>query len=264
MRAHARSLAPCYTKCMAWIARDNERVNVGTGFGNLGNRVAASVETTNSFLGRVYRTMALGLGVTGVVAMLVASSPAALEYLVMNRGVMFMLIIAQLVMVFAFTGLLSRVSAAVAGAMFFAYAALTGVTFSTIFLIYTHGSIAGTFFVTAGAFAGLSAYGALTKRDLSGMGSFLFMGLIGLVLASVVNIFLGSPAIYWLTTFMGVIVFTGLAAYDTAKLKQLAATSDVSGDRGRKLALQGALMLYLDFINLFLMLLRLFGNRRRD
>ena len=249
---------------MAWIARDNERVNVGTGFGELGNRAAASVETTNSFLGRVYRTMALGLGVTGLVAMLVASSPAALEFLIMNRGVMFLLIIAQLVTVFAFTGLLSRISAGAAAAMFFGYAALTGVTFSTIFLVYTHGSIAGTFFVTAGAFAGLSAYGYVTKRRLDGLGSFLFMGLVGLVLASIVNIFLGSPAIYWLTTFMGVIVFSGLAAYDTAKLKQLAAASDVSGDRGRKLALQGALMLYLDFINLFLILLRLFGDRRRD
>jgi FtsH-binding integral membrane protein len=249
---------------MAWIARDNERVNVGTGFGELGNRAAASVETTNSFLGRVYRTMALGLGVTGLVAMLVASSPAALEFLIMNRGVMFLLIIAQLVTVFAFTGLLSRISAGAAAAMFFGYAALTGVTFSTIFLVYTHGSIAGTFFVTAGAFAGLSAYGYVTKRRLDGLGSFLFMGLVGLVLASIVNIFLGSPAIYWLTTFMGVIVFSGLAAYDTAKLKQLAAASDVSGDRGRKLALQGALMLYLDFINLFLLLLRLFGDRRRD
>ena len=249
---------------MAWIARDNERVNVGTGFGELGNRAAASVETTNSFLGRVYRTMALGLGVTGLVAMLVASSPAALEFLIMNRGVMFLLIIAQLVTVFAFTGLLSRISAGAAAAMFFGYAALTGVTFSTIFLVYTHGSIAGTFFVTAGAFAGLSAYGYVTKRRLDGLGSFLFMGLIGLVLASIVNIFLGSPAIYWLTTFMGVIVFSGLAAYDTAKLKQLAAMSDVSGDHGRKLALQGALMLYLDFINLFLLLLRLFGDRRRD
>jgi FtsH-binding integral membrane protein len=249
---------------MAWIARDDERVKVGSGFGAVGDRMSLSVETTNSFLRRVYRTMALGLGVTGLVAMGVASSQAAIEFFIMNRGVMMLMIIAQLAMVFAFTGLLRRVSAATAAAMFFAYAALTGVTFSTIFLVYTHGSIAGTFFVTAGAFAGLSAYGYVTKRNLDGLGSFLFMGLIGLVLASIVNIFLGSPAIYWLTTFMGVIVFTGLTAYDTAKLKQLAASTDVSGDHGRKLALQGALMLYLDFINLFLILLRLFGDRRRD
>ena len=253
---------------MAWVARDNERVNVGSGFGAFGGARAGgasvSAEVANGFLRRVYRIMALGLAVTGVVALLVASSPAALELFVMNRGVMMLLVIAQLVMVIAFSGLLTRVSAGTAAFMFFAYAALSGVTFSTIFLVYTRASIAGTFFVTAGAFAGLSAYGYLTKRNLDGMGSFLFMGLIGLVLASIVNLFLGSPAIYWLTTFMGVIVFTGLAAYDTAKLKQLASMTDVSGDQGRKAALQGALMLYLDFINLFLMLLRIFGGRRRD
>jgi len=251
---------------MAWVARDNERVNIGSGFGAFGGAGSANVsaEVANGFLRRVYQIMALGLAVTGVVALLVASSPAALELFVMNRGVMMLLVIAQLVMVFAFTGLLTRVSAGTAAAMFFAYAALSGVTFSTIFLVYTSASIAGTFFVTAGAFAGLSAYGYVTKRNLDGLGSFLFMGLIGLVLASIVNIFLGSPAIYWLTTFMGVLVFTGLAAYDTAKLKQLAATMDVSGDQGRKAALRGALMLYLDFINLFLMLLRIFGGRRRD
>jgi hypothetical protein len=249
---------------MAWIARDNERVNIGTGFGAMGDRLTASIETTNSFLRRVYRTMALGLGVTGLVAMAVASSQAAVDFFIMNRGVMLLMIVAQFVMVFAFTGLLSRVSAAAAGAMFFTYAALTGVTFSTIFLVYTHGSIAGTFFITAGAFAALSAYGYTTKRDLSGVGSFAFMGLVGLIIASIVNIFLKSPAIYWLTTFMGVIVFTGLAAYDTAKLRQLAAQTEISGDHGRKLALQGSLMLYLDFINLFLFLLRIFGGRRRD
>jgi len=252
---------------MAWIARDNERVNVGNGFGRFDASARAervSSVVANAFLGRVFRTMALGLAVTGGVAAAVASSPALLQTLVLNRGVLMLLVIAQFVTVLAFTGLANRVSAGVAAAMFFGYAALTGVTFSTILLVYTGASIAGTFFITAGAFAGLAAYGAVTKRSLDGLGSFLFMGLIGLVLASLVNLFLGSPAIYWLTTFMGVVVFTGLAAYDTAKLKQLAATADVSGERGRKLELQGALMLYLDFINLFLMLLRLFGDRRRD
>src|SRR5882672_6201546 len=158
---------------MAWIARDNERVNVGTGFGELGNRASASAETTNSFLGRVYRTMALGLGVTGLVALFVSHSQAATEFFLMNRGVTMLLVIAQLVTVFAFMGLLTRVSAAVAGAMFFGYAALTGITFATIFLVYTSASIAGTFFVTAGAFAGVSAYGAITKRNLDGLGSFV-------------------------------------------------------------------------------------------
>ena len=249
---------------MAWIAKDNERVNIGGGLGAFAGGRNVTSDSVSGFLGRVYRTMALGLAVTGVVALAVASSPGAMQFLVMNRGLVMVLVIAQFVTVLAFTALLNRVSAAAAAAMFFGYAALSGVTFSTIFLVYTASSIAGTFFITAGAFAGLSAYGYVTKRSLDGLGSFLFMGLIGLVLASVVNIFLGSPAIYWLTTFMGVIVFTGLAAYDTAKLKQLAATNDVSGELGRKYALQGALMLYLDFINLFLMLLRIFGGRRRD
>jgi len=252
---------------MAWIQRDTgpvRRVNVGDGLGAYVPAGAAGVESLSGFLSKVYQLMAAGLAVTGIVALLVAASPALLEMLVLNRGVLFFLVIAQLVTVFAFTSLAHRVSTGVAAAMFFGYAALTGVTFSTIFLVYTSASIAGTFFVTAGAFAALSAYGAITKRDLTGLGSFLFMGLVGLILASIINLFVGSAAIYWLTTFMGVIVFTGLTAYDTAKLKQLAATSDVSGEVGRKLALQGALMLYLDFINLFLYLLRLFGDRRRN
>ena len=130
---------------------------------------------------------------------------------------------------------------------------------------YTAGSIGGTFLVTGGMFAGLSAYGAITRRDLSSLGSFCMMGLLGLVVASVGNLFLGSSALYWLTSFMGVIVFTGLTAYDTAKLKELGTRAQGSGgEASTKAALQGALVLYLDFINLFLMLLRLFGGRRRD
>ena len=245
---------------MAWIANERRAPSAGVATADR----SFSVDATRVFLGRVYRLMALGLGVTGVVALLVAGSPAALEFFVLNRGVFFGVIIAQLVVVLAFSGLVGRVSAGVATAMFFGYAVLTGITFSTIFLIYTGASIASTFFVTAGAFAGLSVYGAVTKRDLSAVGSFAMMGLFGVIIASVVNIFLGSSMLYWLTTFMGVLVFTGLTAYDTAKLKQLAAQTDLSGTAGQRMALQGALMLYLDFINLFMMLLRLFGGRRRD
>jgi uncharacterized protein len=246
---------------MAWIA--NERRVPSEGIAGTAGR-ALGADATRVFLGRVYRLMALGLGVTGLVAMVVAGSPAALEFFVLNRGVFFLVIIAQLVTVVAFSAMVGRVSAGTATAMFFGYAALSGITFSSIFLTYTGASIASTFFVTAGAFAGLSVYGAITKRDLSGVGSFAMMGLWGLILASVVNIFLGSSMLYWLTTFMGVVVFTGLAAYDTAKLKALAAQNDLSGAAGQRAALQGALMLYLDFINLFLMLLRIFGGRRRD
>jgi FtsH-binding integral membrane protein len=250
---------------MAWIARDNERVNVGTGFGSqLGGAAALPDAVAQRFLARVYRLMAFGLAVTGIVALIIASSPSALQFFALNPGVLIVVVVAQLVTVFAFTGLASRVSEGLLAAMFFGYAALTGVTFSLIFLVYTKASIGGTFLVTAGAFAGLSAYGMITKRDLGNMRSFLFMGLVGIIIASVVNMFLGSPMIYWLTTFAGVIVFTGLTAYDTARLKQIAAMADVRDEQGRKVALQGALTLYLDFINLFLMLLRLFGDRRRN
>lgn len=210
------------------------------------------------FLQRVYLYMGLGLAVTGLVAMVVVSSPALLSLVFGNRLVLYGLMIAELLLVVAFSAVSTRVSAGTAAAMLLVYAALNGVTFSAIFLVYTRGSIASTFLVSGGMFAAVSAYGAMTKRDLSSVGSFAFMGLIGLVIASVVNIFLKSPMLYWLTTFVGVIVFTGLTAYDTAKLKQVA----VQGGASSSWALRGALSLYLDFINLFLLLLRIFGRRR--
>jgi len=223
--------------------------------------------SARTFLQRVYLFMSLGLVTTGVVALGVVSSPAALSFIFGNPLVFYGLMIAELLLVMAFAPAAARVSAGTATAMFFGYAALSGVTFSVIFLRYTLGSIGGTFVITGGMFAALSAYGVLTKRDLSSLGSFCFMGLIGLVIASVVNIFLGSSMLYWLTTFVGVIVFTGLTAYDTAKLKELGGqlAAEANGREAlTKGALQGALVLYLDFINLFLMLLRVFGGRRRD
>jgi FtsH-binding integral membrane protein len=245
---------------MAWIGGNNERVNVGGGFGGAAGALPDAM--AQRFLSRVYQRMALGLGVTGIVALLVASSPSLLQFFVLNPGVLMGVIIAQFATVVALTWLQSRIGEGLMAAMFFGYAALTGVTFSLIFLVYTSASIAGTFFVTAGSFVGLSAYGMLTKRRLDSLGSFAFMGLVGLILASVVNMFMHSPMIYWLTTFGGVIVFTALTAYDTARLKQIAAQADVRDEASRKLALLGALTLYLDFINLFLLLLRFFGRRR--
>jgi len=206
--------------------------------------------------------MSVGLGITGLVALLMVSSPAALALVFGNKLVFYGLLIAELLVVVAFAPVAARVSASAAALMFFAYAALSGVTFSAIFLLYTAGSIGSTFVVTGGMFAGLSVYGAVTKRDLTSLGSFCIMGLWGLILGSIVNIFLGSPMLYWLTTFAGVIVFTGLTVYDTAKLKALGSQVE-AGEAQTKLALQGALILYLDFINLFLLLLRIFGNRRR-
>ena len=144
--------------------------------------------------------------------------------------------------------------------MFFAYAALTGVTFSTLFLVYTASSIAATFFVTAGAFAGLSVFGAATKRDLSAIGRFGLFALIGVILASLVNMFLRSSGLDWLITVVGVLLFAGLTAYDTQRLKELFRSSGTVAN----LPLVGALTLYLDFINMFLFLLRILGDRRRD
>jgi FtsH-binding integral membrane protein len=241
---------------MAWIGPNQSRVQPFSGIG------VRTSEAGRAFLQRVHLFMSLGLGTTGVVALATVSSPTALRLIVGSPLLFFGLIIAELLLVVAFAPIATRVSAAAATAMFFGYAALSGVTFSVIFMQYTMGSIASTFIVTGGMFAGLSAYGAATKRDLTSIGSFAMMGLWGLILASIVNIFLGSPMLYWLTTFMGVIVFTGLTAYDTGKLKALGEQVEVAGEARTKLALQGALVLYLDFINLFLMLLRLFGRRR--
>jgi FtsH-binding integral membrane protein len=247
---------------MAWIAGNNERVNVGGGFG--GSAGALPEAMAQRFLARVYQTMAFGLAVTGIVALIVASSASLREFFFTNPGVLFAVIIAQFAVVLGLTWLQSRIGEALMAAMFFGYAALTGVTFSLVFLVYTSSSIAGTFFVTAGAFAGLAVYGTLTKRSLDGLGSFAFMGLIGLILASIVNLWLHSPMMYWLTSFGGVIVFTGLTAYDASRLRQIAAQADLRSEVARKLVIQGALALYLDFINLFLYLLRFLGNRRRD
>ena len=243
---------------MAWIGQTATRAQ----------RVPAAVgtradEAARAFLQRVHMFMSFGLATTGLVALAMVSSPAALGFVFGNQLVFFGLMIAELLLVVAFAPVAARVSAGTAAMMFFGYAALSGVTFSVIFLRYTMGSIGGTFVVTGGMFAGLSAYGAVTKRDLTSVGSFCIMGLWGMILGSIVNIFLGSPMLYWLTTFAGVIVFTGLTVYDTGKLKALGAHVE-AGEARTKLALQGALILYLDFINLFLMLLRIFGNRRRD
>lgn len=223
----------------------------------VGQPVAVANESANDILWITYRWMSLGLGITGLVAWLIAQSPAALHVVVGNRLVFGGLLFAQLGMVFAFSAVAPRASTAVAAAMFFAYAALTGVTFSVLFLAYTSSSIASTFLVTGGTFAGLSAFGAVTRRDLSAVGRFAVFALIGLIVASVVNIFLKSSGLMWLTTFAGIVIFAALTAYDTQKVKALYATAGAGGN----LALRGALTLYLDFINMFLFLLRLFGRR---
>ncbi|MBS2011723.1 MAG: Bax inhibitor-1/YccA family protein [Deltaproteobacteria bacterium] len=223
-------------------------------------QLAGSAERATDALWTTYRWMTLGLATTGLVALVVASSEAAIGLLLGNPILFYGLMFAQLGMVIAFSAVAMRASTATVAAMFFGYAALTGVTFSTLFLIYTASSIASVFLVTAGAFAGLSAVGFVTKRDLSAVGRFAIFALIGIVLASVVNIFMQSSGLQWVISIVGVVLFGALTAYDTQKLKQIYAEGEVHAN----MPLVGALTLYLDFINMFLFLLRLFGGRRSD
>jgi hypothetical protein len=214
------------------------------------------------FMQKVYIWMTGGLVLTGVIAHQVANSETIMSTLLHNQGLFFALIIGQLGLVMALSFTANRVSSAVAGAMFIAYSALNGLTLSVIFVAYTATSIAQVFFITAGTFAGMSVYGFVTKKDLTSMGSFLIMGLWGIIITMVVNIFLKSPAVGYAISFLGVFIFLGLTAYDTQKLKNLALSNPEASQTAENSAILGALILYLDFINLFLMLLRLFGKRK--
>lgn len=213
------------------------------------------------FMVRVYNWMTAGLVVTAGVAYSVATSPNLVQAIA-NPWILFPLIIAQLGLVFWLASRVMQMSAAQATGVFMLYSALTGVTLSFVFLAYTAASLTSTFLVTAGTFGAMSFYGYTTKRDLTAMGSFLFMGLIGIIIASLVNFFLQSPMIYWLVTYAGVLIFVGLTAYDTQKIKEMNILGNEGTEEDTKEAVRGALTLYLDFINLFLMLLRVMGNRR--
>jgi FtsH-binding integral membrane protein len=221
--------------------------------------VQGAADVERRFLAAVYRWMAAGLLVTAGVSFAVAGSEAALQFIFGGRAVLAVLLIAELGLVVALSALVNRLSAPVAGLLFLTYSALNGVTLAAIFLVYTGASIANAFVVAAGAFLAMSVYGTVTRRDLSGWSSFLFMGLIGVVLAGVVNIFLRSEAVSFVASCAAVIVFTGLTAYDTQKLRALARAG---GGEIAAAPVNGALALYLDFVNLFLALLRLFGRRR--
>jgi hypothetical protein len=214
------------------------------------------------FIRRVYNWMVLGLATTALVALYTASNPALLGFIFGNSLLFFGLIIGQLGLVIVLSAAINRLQASTATLLFFLYAALTGLTLSVIFLAYTRASIASTFFVTAGTFGVMSIYGYTTQRDLTSWGSFLFMGLIGIILASVVNLFLRNETIYWVVTYAGILIFVGLTAYDTQKLKNMAAAGFADEETARKSAVMGALALYLDFINLFLLLLRVMGSRK--
>lgn len=218
----------------------------------------------NAFVRGVYNWMAIGLGLTGFVSYYVSTSESMLQMIFGNGFLFFGLILVELALVFSLSSMVHRMSSGTATALFVIYAALNGVTLSFIFLAYTQASIVSTFFVCAGVFVACSLYGWMTKRDLTSFGGFLMMGLVGIVLASIVNIFMASSVMSAMITYIGVFVFVGLTAYDTQKLKNMALTQPdgLDGAVILKGTILGALSLYLDFINLFLMLLRLFGSNR--
>jgi len=209
---------------------------------------------------RVYNYMASGLALTGLVAYAVASSEAAMQ-MIFGSGLFWAVALAPLALVFFLSARLHAIKASTAQTLFWVYAGLMGLSLASIFVVYTGTSIARVFFIAAGAFAGMSLYGYTTKRDLTGMGSFLFMGLIGIVLASLVNLFVQSTALHFTLSVIGVLVFVGLTAYDTQAIKNMYVEADGSEVAAKK-AIMGALKLYLDFLNLFIMLLHLFGQRR--
>jgi hypothetical protein len=220
-------------------------------------------EVQARFFAQVYGWMAAGLGLTGGVALFASTSPALMEFVFGTRFVFLGLIIAELLLVGFLSARVFAWSQGTVQATFIGYAALNGVTLSCIFLAYTYSSIASTFFVAGGTFGVMSLYGYFTKQDLSGWGKLLSMALIGLVLAMVVNMFWANSVMQTITSFVGVLLFVALTAYDTQKLKQLALLGITEGEEmSNKASILGALTLYLDFINLFLFLLRIFGRRR--
>ena len=222
-----------------------------------------AAEIQSRFFAQVYGWMAAGLGLTGGIAMFASTSPALMNFVFGTRFVFMGLIILELVVVGFLSARIFDWSLGKVQAAFVGYAMLNGVTLSCVFLAYTSASIASTFFVTAGTFGVMSLFGYFTKSDLSGWGKLLSMALIGLVIAMVVNIFLNNSVLEIITSFIGVLLFTALTAYDTQKLKQLALLGVTEGEEAsNKASILGALTLYLDFVNLFLFLLRIFGRRR--
>jgi len=219
-------------------------------------------ELVRAFVLKVFGWMAGGLLLTAVVSMMTVNSETLLSLILSNQWVFIGLIIAQLGLVVLLSARIQALSAMTATMIFCGYSALTGVTLSVVFLVYTSASIATTFLVTAGTFGVTAAYGYVTKRDLTALGGFMTMGLIGLVLASLVNLFFQNEIVYWLITYVGVFIFVGLTAYDMQKIKGMSGAAIESGEAEQKAAIIGALRLYLDFINLFLLLLRILGRKR--
>lgn len=211
---------------------------------------------------KVYTWMTLAMIITGITSFGVATSPAILGLIFGNSIVFWGLVIAEFALVFGISGMLNRLSLTTATLMFIAYSVINGALLSSIFLLYTMNSIGTVFFVTAATFGVMAFIGYTTKTDLTSMGKMLFMALIGLIIATVVNIFVGSTLLQTLISYAGVLIFVGLTAYDSQKIKEMLIEQDAADEGAHKLALIGALTLYLDFINLFIYLLRIFGGKR--
>ena len=210
---------------------------------------------------KVYVWMTFALAITGITAYLVATNETLLTLIYSHQAVMWVLIIAELAIVIGVTAAINKLSLPVATLLFVVYSVLNGALFSSIFLVYTMASIAKVFFITAGTFGAMSLYGYTTKSDLTSLGKILIMGVLGLIIATVVNLFLKSSGLEMIISYAGVLIFVGLTAYDTQKIKQMCLQAPDAGETMQKYALLGALSLYLDFINLFIYLLRIFGRR---
>ncbi len=220
---------------------------------------SARTQLAARFMNQVFAWMAGGLALSGGLALTVASSEGLMQAAL---RLYLPLVIVELLVVIALSAFVNRMSATVAAGAFLFYAALTGVTFAPLLLLYTGASVANVFFVTAGVFTSMAVYGAVTKRDLTGVGSFLMMGVIAILIAGIVNLFLASNALQFAISVLGALIFTGLTAYDVQQFRRLGYLGFSNPEQRRKMALIGALNLYLDFINLFLNLLRIFGSRR--
>ena len=229
---------------------------------SLRNKDYAMSTAFPALMRKVFVWMTLALAITGLTAYGVATSPTILSLIFSSKVTFFGLIIAEFALVFAISGAINRLSLSTATLLFILYSVINGATLSTIFLTFSVATIGKVFFITAGTFGAMALVGYTTKTDLTSMGKLLFMALLGIIIASVVNIFVGSSGLDLILSYVGVLVFVGLTAYDTQKIKQMCQAAPDAGESAQKLALIGALSLYLDFINLFLYLLRIFGNNR--
>lgn len=219
------------------------------------------VQEQTRFITKVYGWMAFALALTGLVAFYTAQNPDLFYFIFSNQIGFWVLFGLQIGLVIFLSARINKMSATVATGSFILYSIITGIVLSSIFYVFTMASIASTFFITAGTFAVMSIIGYFTKTDLTSFGKIMMMALVGLIIASIVNLFMASSTLYWITTYAGILIFTGLIAYDTQKIKEMNIIGNEGTDSDKKEAIMGALILYLDFINLFILLLRLFGRR---